>query len=541
MDRNIRCERVDGGVLVATIDMPGRTMNVFSSDMMDSLERLLDLVEKESDLRAAVLTSGKPAFIAGADLEMIRDYAERAQIEAPQQLNVRFGRLGRLFRRLEKSRKPFVAAINGLALGGGLEICLACHGRVLSSDERAQIGLPEIKLGLLPGAGGTQRLPRMVGARLGLRMLLSGESLAPEQALALGVVDEVVPPGEVLAAAVLRARAMERTDPPWDQIGARFDSAPFEFGRRDVQEQIAREFGLSENLLRRYPAYLAIMKCVVGAWDLTMGAACEREMEIFVELMCNPVAGNMVRTLFLTRHRAEKPTPTILDARTTQVALIGGGTSRVRRLLETGKVKIVDANLAKEDDIVLLMPGQICDRGIQLRWMTDEGGFDRESAQSVRASVWVAEATSLGRAIEVHGLTLEEIAIDAGILVARWLRGTLLVSRGERLLLPELLSALTGARKASCSEDEEILAVALIAAEIWGEGGIEDVDLADVACVIAGVHPSFTGGPFNYLRQLGSDRIRAKARSASERSGLAFRVPDSVAKLTAGGTLGAFA
>jgi len=152
MDQNIKIELGKDGVLTACIDMQGRSMNVFSMDMMDSLERLVVHMEQSPEVRAVVLTSGKSAFIAGADLAMVRMFTERARTDSHSALVELCGRLGRIFRRLEKNPKPWVAAVNGLALGGGLEVCLACHARVVSDGPGVMLGLPEIKLGLLPGA-----------------------------------------------------------------------------------------------------------------------------------------------------------------------------------------------------------------------------------------------------------------------------------------------------------------------------------------------------------------------------------------------------
>ena len=125
------------GVLVATIDMPERSMNVFSAGLMDSLEGLLEEVGSRSDIRAVVLRSGKATFLAGADLEMVRRFTESARVDSPADLHKLCGILGRLFRRLETNGKPFVAALHGLALGGGLELALACHGRVAARIPRS--------------------------------------------------------------------------------------------------------------------------------------------------------------------------------------------------------------------------------------------------------------------------------------------------------------------------------------------------------------------------------------------------------------------
>jgi 3-hydroxyacyl-CoA dehydrogenase/enoyl-CoA hydratase/3-hydroxybutyryl-CoA epimerase len=308
-DLNIQTELDADGILLASIDMPGRAMNVFSRDMMDSLERLVIRSESDASIKAVVLTSGKSAFLAGADLDMIRMFTEQARSGSTSELHELFGHLGRVFRRLEQSPKPFVAAINGLALGGGLEVCLACHARIAADDPAIQLGLPEIKLGLLPGAGGTQRLPRLIGTAKGMQMLLTGDPVAPAEALALGLVHELVPADQLIAAAKRRALALSKGKvlAPWDVPGARHDASPYDFSSAPAAyAAVAKAIGISEYQLRYYPAYTAILGCVVGGWHQPMTEAGEHEMRIFVELMRDPVAGNMVRTLFLNRQKAAK-------------------------------------------------------------------------------------------------------------------------------------------------------------------------------------------------------------------------------------------
>ncbi|MCC2657955.1 MAG: hypothetical protein K0Q76_3063 [Panacagrimonas sp.] len=306
-DPNILTELDADGVLVATLDMPGRAMNVFSRSLMDSLTQLVKRAEEDTAVRAVVLTSGKATFLAGADLEMIQMFTQRARTGSTAELHELFGYLGRLFRRLELSPKPFVAAINGLALGGGLEVCLSCHARVVADDPAIQLGLPEIKLGLLPGAGGTQRLPRLVGTSKGMQMLLTGEPVAPAEALSLGLVHEMVPREQLIETAKRRARAMVQPRAPWDQPGAKFDSRPFDFSdKAAAANEVAQAVGISDYQRRHYPAYQAILDCVIGGWSLPMTEGGEHEMRVFVELMRDAVAGNMVRTLFLNRQKAAK-------------------------------------------------------------------------------------------------------------------------------------------------------------------------------------------------------------------------------------------
>jgi 3-hydroxyacyl-CoA dehydrogenase/enoyl-CoA hydratase/3-hydroxybutyryl-CoA epimerase len=536
MDQNIKSELAEDGVLVARIDMPGRTMNVFSLDMMDSLERLLEHVEASSEVRSVVLTSGKGAFIAGADLDMIRMFTERARTDTDAQLQELCGRLGRLFRRLERSPKPYVAAINGLALGGGLEICLACHSRLVSDQGNLALGLPEIKLGLLPGAGGTQRLPRMLGARQGLQMLLTGESVSPSQAIACGLVDDVVPPDTLLAIARQRAAVLAREPrcAPWDQPGQRFECDPFDFSAKDVHARIAAEYGLDDWLLSRYPAYYAIMECVVDGWDLSMDEACKWEMSCFVKLIQDPVAGNLVRTLFLERQRAAKLAPLRLDPRATRVGVVGPNGAPLERRLGQGKASLREASDLTDSDVAVVMPTGRTGPGIGIAWLADGGGAaEAIVAAGARAGVWLSPQTEHGSALEVLVPVEDAPARDAGVLLGRWLRASVLVTRGKRPLLPALQAAQAAARAAGCDEDEQALAVALAAADVWSDGGIDDVALADVAAVVAGLHPSYTGGPFNFLRQHTFTALSTGATFAAARHRELFHLPDSLSSLCA--------
>lgn len=417
-DPNIRTELDADGILLARIDMPGRAMNVFSRDMMDSLEKLVARAETDASIKAVVLTSGKSAFLAGADLEMIRMFTERARSGTTPELHELFGHLGRLFRRLELSPKPFVAAINGLALGGGLEVCMACHARVVADDPSIQLGLPEIKLGLLPGAGGTQRLPRLIGTAKGMQMLLTGEPLAPQEAFSLGLVDEMVPREDLIEAAKRRARAVPKPLAIWDRPAATFASAPFDFSDKESAfAAIAKAVGVSDYQLRYYPAYRAIMECVVGGWNLPLTEGGEHEMRVFVELMRDPVAGNMVRTLFLNRQKAAK--------------------------------------------LGLLAP-------------------------------------------------------------------TSPLACGDEALLPRVKAAKEKARALNCDEDEKLLALAFAALGCWNAGRVEQPELADVAVVSAGLYPSYTGGPFSYLKQRGLEYLKSRAATASARSAELFELPSGL-------------
>ena len=171
-------EKGEDGVLVLTLDVPGEKVNTLGKGLIAGFEQLLAEIEKDPQIRAVVIRSGKPDnFIAGADIE---DFTQIRSAEEGEALS-RTGHA--IFDRIEASRVPFVAAIHGTCLGGGTELALACRYRVASDDPKTALGLPEVMLGLLPGAGGSQRLPRLVGLATALDLILTGRSLKAKKAL----------------------------------------------------------------------------------------------------------------------------------------------------------------------------------------------------------------------------------------------------------------------------------------------------------------------------------------------------------------------
>ena len=185
------------GIALITMDSPGRSMNVLGPEVETELAAIVDRVVADAAIRGAIITSGKPSFLAGYDLtEFLRSFGPQL---TPVQVYENFTGLGRLLRRIETCGKPFVAAINGLALGGGLELCLACHYRVIADDPKAFVGLPEVKVGLLPGGGGTQRLTRLCGPGLAKRLIFGAEVIDGAEAERLGLVQWARPRDQLAA------------------------------------------------------------------------------------------------------------------------------------------------------------------------------------------------------------------------------------------------------------------------------------------------------------------------------------------------------
>jgi len=281
----------DDGVLVATMDVPGRPMNVVGEGLMAGLAAAVDRLAG-ADAKGLVLTSAKADFCAGGDLDRIARWTRPEEaFQAVQDMKA-------VLRRLETQGKPVVAALNGHALGGGLEIALACHARIALDDERLKIGQPEVKLGLLPGGGGTVRMPRLIGIQAALKVLAEGGDLSPRKAQAMGLLTALAKDRDDLMA---RARAWIAEHPtarqPWDEPKFRFpggDSrAPAVAAMWSVAPAVAaaKDWG-------NYPAVRHIMSSVFEGGLLGFDAASEVESRYFAACATSQVCRNLVGTLW---------------------------------------------------------------------------------------------------------------------------------------------------------------------------------------------------------------------------------------------------
>jgi 3-hydroxyacyl-CoA dehydrogenase/enoyl-CoA hydratase/3-hydroxybutyryl-CoA epimerase len=287
---------VEDGIAVVTFDLPGEPVNKLSGAVKVEFEALLIRLRDDAAIRAAVLISGKPdSFIAGADIEEFtalttETAAERLSFEGQEMVS-----------RVETLAKPVVAAIHGACLGGGLELALACHYRVATDHPKTQLGLPEVQLGLIPGAGGCQRLPRLIGVRAALDMILTGKSERGAKALRLGLVDELVPHSILRATAVAAADRLAREGLPRRRPKGGLQALVLDrtaAGRRLVyraaEKQVLAKSG------GHYPAPLRALEAVRTGLEQGITAGLAQEHRAFGELAVGDVSRKLVQTFFAT-------------------------------------------------------------------------------------------------------------------------------------------------------------------------------------------------------------------------------------------------
>ena len=296
----VRVEVGRDGVAVITLDDPARPANVTTPELTAALLAAVGRVAADRAIRGAVLTSGKPGrFVAGGDIMDFVGAHERGMSEA--EAFAISDSWNRELRRIERSGKPFAAAINGAALGGGFELALMCQHRVLVDDAKAVVGLVEVGIGLLPAGGGSQRLPRLVGIDAAMRLMLDARRLLPHEALAAGLVDAVVPAPRLVEQARAWVLAHPQARQPWDlRDGCAPDIGAIEVLRPRWQQQIDRRFG------PRYPAPQALLNAVFDGAAQPLDDALRTESACFAPLLPGVVARNLMRTGFVYRQQADK-------------------------------------------------------------------------------------------------------------------------------------------------------------------------------------------------------------------------------------------
>ena len=314
----LNIEKRPDGVAVLAIDTPG-SQNALDLAFNAAFDKAIDGLLADADVKGIVITSAKDSFAAGGDLNQL------LSVKSPDDVKAIVEPFLAALRKLETGGKPVVAALNGTALGGGYELALAAHRRIAADRPDAQFGLPETTLGLMPGGGGTQRLPRLVGIEKAAELILSGKTLSVKEALAAGLVDEVVPAGELVEAAARWILSAPKAAQPWDAKG--FSVPGFEpndvAGRRFFASRWAK---LRSRAGDHDDAASAVLYALHHGLERTLDAGIEIEKRQFGRLAASAYAKNKVRTLFYGPRAARpKPSPQAGEG-ISRLGVVGGGT-----------------------------------------------------------------------------------------------------------------------------------------------------------------------------------------------------------------------
>ncbi|BDX06215.1 fatty acid oxidation complex subunit alpha FadJ [Planctobacterium marinum] len=327
-------EKFDDGIAVLTMDVPGESMNTLKAEFGEQITSMLDDIEKDTEIKGVVLASGKPSsFVAGADITMLAACKTAEEAEALSKGGQQ------VFDRMENFRVPFVAAIHGPALGGGLELALACHYRVCTDSPKTQLGVPEVQLGLLPGSGGTQRLPALIGIQQAMKMMLTGAPARPKQAKKYGIVDEVVPESVLLDVARKFALKGKPNRKPPALKGANKFLEGTSLGRQILFKQ-ARKQTLSKTK-GNYPAPEHILDIMEASGGKATTRGYELEAKYFGKLVMTPES-EQLRNIFFATTEMKKETGVdgVAPVKMEKVGVLGGG-------LMGGGIAFVTASKAK--------------------------------------------------------------------------------------------------------------------------------------------------------------------------------------------------
>jgi 3-hydroxyacyl-CoA dehydrogenase/enoyl-CoA hydratase/3-hydroxybutyryl-CoA epimerase len=284
------------GVAIITIDLPGESVNKFNRQVKDEFVALFDRLERDLNVKAAVLLSGKKdSFIAGADIEEFLEIKSAAEAE-------RLSHEGQLLLdSIQEHRTPLVMAIHGACMGGALELALAAHYRIATDHPKTVLALPEVQIGLIPGAGGTQRLPRLIGVRAALDMILTGKNIRAKKAMQIGLIDELVHPSILKKVAIQRAHEIAEGTRKHEKhsggvAGFLLDENPA--GRRVVLKK-AREETMKKTR-GHYPAPLAAIDAVAAGYSGGPSHGYREESRLFGEMAMTPVCRELIHIFFAT-------------------------------------------------------------------------------------------------------------------------------------------------------------------------------------------------------------------------------------------------
>ncbi|MCL1076896.1 fatty acid oxidation complex subunit alpha FadJ [Parashewanella spongiae] len=341
MEKTFNLTRRDDGIAVLTMDVPGESVNTLRAEFSAEINELLSEIKSDSSIKGLVIISGKKdSFIAGADISMLDKCKTSEDAKTLSQQG------HRVFFDLENLPFPVIAAIHGSCLGGGLELAMACHQRICSDDTKTALGLPEVQLGLLPGGGGTQRLPRLVGIASALDMMLTGKQLRPKQAKKLGIVSEVVPKTILLEAAIKLAKAGHKKAKPVKQslVNRVLEATPI--GRNIMFDQATKQ--VQRKTQGNYPAPNKIIDCVRVGMSKGIHAGLEVEARHFSDLVMTKESAALRSIFFATtemkKEAGEANSKSVKKAVVLGGGLMGGGIASVTSTKAKVPVRVKDIN-----------------------------------------------------------------------------------------------------------------------------------------------------------------------------------------------------
>src|ERR1035437_7842635 len=300
------------GIALVTWDMADRSMNVITMEVIAELGAIVEKVATDAAIKGAVVTSAKDAFCGGADLTMLERmgaiYADLVKTKGAEAAALyvfeESRKLSLLYRRIETGGKPWVCALNGTAMGGGFELALACHQRIAADNPKTRLGLPEIKIGLFPGAGGTPRVARLLPADA-LQFLLKGDQLKLDCAKAMKLVDNVVPQADLIKTAKDWIKAGGKPVKPWDEKGFKLPGGPV-YSKAGMMVFPPANAIYRRETYDNYPAARAILQVVYEGLQLDMDTALRVESRWFAKILRSPEAASMIRTLFVSLQELNK-------------------------------------------------------------------------------------------------------------------------------------------------------------------------------------------------------------------------------------------
>ena len=406
----ITIEKNANGVCTIWMDQKKEKINKIGPDLIGLFEEVFSELDKDDSIKAFVLTSKKKDFIAGADIEAFQ------KVEKPGDWKPIAQKGHAILNQIEKSKKPIVAAIHGNALGAGLEIALACHARIASNDKSTKVALPEVKLGLLPGGGGTQRLPRLVGLQAALDMMLTGKNVFPYPALKMGLVDKVVHVSSLQNAAQKMALELvgkpikrERNELNLETVKAGFPAIQKALTGLVLEAPLVNKIVFTEakkmvdkQAHGNYPAPYKIMECVEIGWNQGIEKGYAAEVEKFEELILSPVSRQLINIFFAMTDKKKNPYGEDKVKHVHRLGMIGAG------FMGAGI-----AEVSMDDDMHVLLK-DINQEMINSAYKTIYNDYNKKVSKKAMTKIELEEKMALlSGSLNYSDLDNQEIIIEA--------------------------------------------------------------------------------------------------------------------------------